>query len=518
MSGVLSQGPDAPVAVEDPSLADGHHLARGAAANILILAAANFRGIFTFLIARLLGEAALGRFGLVFMTMEVVSKLGTLGLDGGIVPTMAARGAAGDGDSCRLLFRRATLLALAASAVVTALVLIPVPWAFAQIGSDAFAHGGTFMLLALPGVAIARISTATSWSLHAMRNEFYSRGLTETWVTTGVFLAAFAFGFREQAPALAVLCGVTVAALVACLLAKRAVDRLPHGKHPASVPDAVSLVRFSMPTAGSNLLNVLVTQADVLLLMFYVGRVPGVTIENVGIFWMCAEIAVGFRKVRQVFEPMLAPVVATRVASEERAALRQTMAGPGRWVFSAQLPLVGVCLLSSGAILSIYGAGFREGALWLAMLGVAHGTNTFAGLVETLFMVERPLLNFVNAAVTVGVQIIAGMLLIPQLGVTGAALAMCLGFALQGLLRFLEVRHVFGWSWPWGSLKRPLLAFAVAFLPAALLRMSTDGIVMEAVAGGLFVLLYAASWWQLGAEPSDREVWRRLRAARASSQ
>ena len=44
-----------------PALEDGHHLARGAAANVLVLLAANFRGVFTFLIARILGQTALGQ-------------------------------------------------------------------------------------------------------------------------------------------------------------------------------------------------------------------------------------------------------------------------------------------------------------------------------------------------------------------------------------------------------------------------------------------------------------------------
>ena len=125
--------------------------------------------------------------------------------------------------------------------------------------------------------------------------------------------------------------------------------------------------------AGTNLLNVLVTQADVLLLMFYVGRAPGVTPERVGVFFAAAEIAVGLRKVRQIFDPIFAPVVATRAASHQRAALKETVAAPGRWVFAAQLPLVGGLLLASGAVLSIYGRGFREGASWLAFLALAHG-------------------------------------------------------------------------------------------------------------------------------------------------
>jgi O-antigen/teichoic acid export membrane protein len=269
------------------------------------------------------------------------------------------------------------------------------------------------------------------------------------------------------------------------------------------------MLRFSLPIAGSSLLTVLVMQADVLLLGLYVNRAPGVTVEAFGVFCAAAEIAGGLRKVRQVFDPIFAPIVATRAVSSQRAALAATVAGPGRWVLAAQLPIVGVLVLAGGVIISIYGAGFRSGALWLALLAIAHGTNAFAGLVETLLMVERPGLNLLNAGVTVVVQVVAGVVLIPIFGVTGAAAAMCIGFATQGVLRFAEVKHVFGWTWPWHSLIRPLIVGIGAFVPAVALR-TVGGTWSEVGSAALFVALYALGWIWIGPDPSDREVWRRL--------
>lgn len=503
---------EAPPAGENPAVADGYHLARGAAANLLVLLAANFRGVFTFLVARVLGQAALGRFGLVFATTELLSKVGMLGLDSGIVPLVAQRVAAGDGTESRRLFRRAILCAVAVSVPLTLVAIPTIAW-LADAGSlDAYSGGMTIMLLALPGIAVARISTGASRAVRSMSSEFYSRGITETWVTTGVFVIAIALGIRDVAPALAIVAGTTAAGVVAFVLAARALARVG-GSVATGHRSTASMLRFSMPIAGSSLVNVLVMQLDVLLLGAFVGRAPGVTVETFGVFCAATEIAGGMRKVRQVFDPIFAPVAATRAASASRASLRETVAGPGRWVLSAQLPLVGVLLLASGAVLSLYGPGFRQGALWLALLGLAHGANSFAGLVETLLMIERPALNLVNAVATVAAQLVAGLVMIPRFGATGAALAMCLGFTVQGVLRFAEVRRVFGWSWPWASLRRPLAAFAIALGPAVVVRL-LGGLAGEVLAAGLFLALYAGAWTLLGAEPADREVWRRLMAAR----
>ncbi|MGC4081416.1 MAG: hypothetical protein QM736_04695 [Vicinamibacterales bacterium] len=62
------------------------------------------------------------------------------------------------------------------------------------------------MMLLASGIAIADCHRRVAIRL-AMSNEFYSRGITETWVTTGVLVVAVAIGFRDVAPALAVVVG-----------------------------------------------------------------------------------------------------------------------------------------------------------------------------------------------------------------------------------------------------------------------------------------------------------------------
>src|SRR5437879_12097810 len=76
-----------PSAVDAPARVDetGVELKRGAFFNTIAMLASNFRGIFTFLVARLLGAAGLGIFSVAWSTTNIISKIGVLGLDSAIL-------------------------------------------------------------------------------------------------------------------------------------------------------------------------------------------------------------------------------------------------------------------------------------------------------------------------------------------------------------------------------------------------------------------------------------------------
>src|SRR3954449_9326938 len=112
--------------VDAPERADqtGAELKRGAFLNTIAMLASNFRGIFTFLVARLLGPAALGIFSVAWSTTDIISKIGVLGLDNAITTFIARSEAVGDRARSRALFRVAVILGVAQSVITAGLVII----------------------------------------------------------------------------------------------------------------------------------------------------------------------------------------------------------------------------------------------------------------------------------------------------------------------------------------------------------------------------------------------------------
>src|ERR1700759_1065796 len=78
-------------------------LKRGAFENTIAMLASNFRGIFTFLIARLLGPAALGTFSVAWANIDLVSKISVFGLDNAITTFIARAEATGNNGRSRAL-------------------------------------------------------------------------------------------------------------------------------------------------------------------------------------------------------------------------------------------------------------------------------------------------------------------------------------------------------------------------------------------------------------------------------
>ena len=88
----VAPSPDVALPVDET----GSELKRGAFFNTIALLASNFRGVFTFLVARLLGPAVLGTFAVAWAMTDLISKIGVFGLDDAITTFIARSQAVGD--------------------------------------------------------------------------------------------------------------------------------------------------------------------------------------------------------------------------------------------------------------------------------------------------------------------------------------------------------------------------------------------------------------------------------------
>jgi O-antigen/teichoic acid export membrane protein len=476
--------------------AAGTELKRGAFANTVAMLASNFRGIFTFLVARMLGPAALGTFSVAWANTDLVSKIAVFGLDNTITTFIARAQAVGDEARSRTLFRAAIILTLILSGGVAALSI-----AALKLFGDRLQYPAemisalAFVLCALPGVALYRVSTSVSRGMKVMKHDIFSRGLTEPLITTLVFLAAFFVGFRKFAPEVAAVAGTAASGLVALAMAWNLFRRSPARPDQRTFrDDAGELLAFSAPISAYQLINAFIFRLDIIMLGWFIGRAPGVTLATVGVYGVVVDIAGGLRKVNQSFNPIFAPVVAGMTATGDHDLAAATYARLAQWMLWILLPLVAAMMFAGSTILFIYGKAFQQGGAWLGIVAVACATNAFVGLGETVIMVQRPRLNLFNSLVTCVVAVAANLWLIPRFGITGAAFGILIPYLVQGILRYFALRFVFKWPSARREIAPPVVSALIALVPALVCRGLVNGIAGQVLSALLFLLIFGMGW------------------------
>jgi len=471
-------------------------LKRGAWTNLIAMLASNFRGIFTFLVARLLGPAALGIFSVAWATTDLVSKIGIFGLDDTIITFIARAEAAGDRARSRALFRLAVFLVVLQCAILAVVSITVVRLFGNRVGLDPqMVAALSVMLCAMPVVALYRINTAVSRGMKVMRHDIFSRGITETIVTTLAFLAALWIGLKTFAPEIAVIVGMGASGVVALFLASSLFRSAP--PRPAALSyrkESRRLLGYAAPICAYDFLNAVIVRLDVVMLGCFVGRAPGVTLTTLGIYGAAVEVAGGLRKINQAFNPIFAPIVAGLTVDGDQDHAAVAFSRVSQWMLWILLPIVAVMVFAGSVILGIYGPVFRQGGMWLGIVAIACATNAFVSLAETVIMVQRPRLNLLNSIITCAIAVAANFWLISRFGVTGAAFGILLPYLLQGVLRYRALRLVFRWRNPWGDIGHPLIAAVLAIAPALVCRVTIGGIAGQLVGAAAFLLVYGLAW------------------------
>src|SRR6266545_4576861 len=429
----------APPVTDAPARVDrtGVELKRGAFLNTIAMLASNFRGIFTFLVARLLGPAALGIFSVAWSTTDIISKIGVLGLDNAITTFIARSEAVGNRARSRALFRIAVVLGVTQSVVTAAIVIVALRFFNNRLHvQPQMVSALALVLCAMPGLALYRISTAISRGMKVMQHDIYSRGMTEPIATTLAFLLALAVGFKESSPEVAAIVGTAASGVIALALASTLFRHVPPQREVVShLGEARSLLAYAAPISIYQLINAFIARLDLLMLGYFVGRAPGV-------------------------------------------------------------PLVAVMSFAGGTILLIYGPAFQQGGVWLGIVALASALNAFVALGETVIMVQRPHLNLLHSSITCAVAAGGLLWLIPRFGAMGAAFGILLPYVVQGILRYATLRWVFHWKDSWSDIRPPLVAAGIAVIPALVCRTFLGGIVGQVISAAAFLAVFGVQWWR----------------------
>lgn len=397
-------------------------LTRGAAGSFVLKIMSALIGLLiTALFARLLGPDGLGRYAFAWSVIVLLSVPACLGS-----PNIAVRFTAsylareqwpllrGFVTTFRVAMLIASLLVLVVAAAVlmlradsiepsslsvmlVALLLLPVR------PQQIFAEGATRGLGRIVGAqapeAVGRhvtivILLGIAWLLGIVPDRLTPAGLMTMQVISSMVMLG----------------------LISVLL-HRAMPRQVSGAEPER--DTAEWVRSGLPLVAVTVLSNLNGQFN-LLATGWLGSA-----EDTGIFRVSLQSVMMVNFFLMAANMALAPAIASLHARDERGRLQRVLTGSARTVLLAALPVALFLMVFSGWFLGlVFGAEFARGGTALAIMAFGQLVNAAAGSVGVVLnMTGNERYSVYGLGTALVANVILCWLLIPGLGVTGAAIA-----------------------------------------------------------------------------------------------
>ncbi len=360
--------------------------------------------------------------------------------------------------------------------------------------------------LIVPFTAIIDLIIPATQGFKQMQYKVYARDITLTLIKMALGITLLAMGFGTM--------GAVVAHAVATIAAFAMLVYFLHKLFPLNRPitrarhDVRQILGLSLPVYLSYVLDMLGGNLEVLLL----GMLN--TATAVGIFAAAARI--GF--VGNVFHRSILnvspPIVSDLYSQGESKQLERFYQVMSKWTFTFNLPVFIAIVMFPGTILSVFGDSFVAGSVALTIMAFGFLSTAAAGICGVIInMTGRTWLSMINSIGVLALTVALNLLLVPSMGVVGAAIAVAGTSIALNLARLLEVFALFRLSPYNKDFLKPILAGLGALaVTIALSRLLLTRPSLAHLAVNLAVLFvtYVVLILVLGLSREDRMVLERL--------
>ncbi len=399
------------------------------------------------IIARLLGADLLGVYVLAWTVVMAVTILTTFGFEGGFVRFIAMYVGQDRRGEARSVLTFGILFGMIAAVVATVIViLLRRPIAIGLFKEPRLEPALLWMSFAILPYTLTRLYAAGLRALKDMRRSILG---SEFWFRIPrliIFLALFYAGMRVNAIVTAAVLACAISAVATARYLRRVGPFLfghagPDGDPPAP---AVAVSRREVFSYSGQMLSETATAFALLeggrLILGYFLESASVGIYNIVV--LLAMLATLFTfSFNAIFSPIIADVY-HRGKSELVGSLLVTIT---RWILLLTLPVYAWLLLSGEAVLGIFGAEFVAGYGALAVLATAQIVDSSAASVSScLAMTKYQRFNVWNTIVMAVVGVTLNVILIPRMGIVGAAVATGVSIVLVNVARLVEGKVLLG--------------------------------------------------------------------------
>ncbi len=388
-------------------------------------------------ITRLVSPGVYGLFIIAVSLVLLIQTLAGLGLPKAIDYFVPQHLSDDDEASARGVIYTAGAIVLVSSTLVAGGVVL-VRWRIAELFNEpALAFALLLLAVTLPMLAIYNILLASFNAIKRLKYRVYMRDFVRPTVRLVVTTVLLLAGFGLIGIVGGYIIGLLIATIVGAVILLRNAPRLLYGPVTASSPRP--MLSYAAPLAVAGLIYVILGQIDYFIIGLF-DTAEGVGIYRVG-YMLAANLLIVFTAISPVFKPLIAEVKQDdeRVTRQYRTATR--------WVAGLTLPLAITLSLGASAYLSlIFTPQYTTATLAVVILAVGYLINVTCGGPDGALLqgLGYSRLVFVNTTLLLGINAIGSALLVPRLGITGAAIGTSLALVIAGLAAISEVYLVRG--------------------------------------------------------------------------
>jgi O-antigen/teichoic acid export membrane protein len=388
--------------------------------------------------ARLMGEFDYGIFAFVWVLVVVFGNLSCLGFHTTVIRFLPQHQARGEDDLVRGLNWTARVFAL-----LSASLLAGVGFAFLGLFNEAVAdywRVPVFLgLFTLPMIALGDVlegtARANGWAVTALSPTYLIRPLLI------LVLMLVAIQLDEPRTATTAMTAALAATYLTTLFQFiRVTWRLRRHLGPGGLAfDIRPWTRFALPLFLVDGIGFLLTNSDVVVVGLYLPP------DQVAIYYAAAKTIALVQFVYFSVKAAAAPGFAAIMAGGDRAGLAVFAGKSARWSFWPSLAVgLGVAALGH-LLLSLFGPAFTEGYPLMLVLLAGILAKASVGPGEVLLnMAGRQTLCVALYACVLCASIALNIVLIPRLGLMGAAIATASAMMLEAVLLHFAVRRTLG--------------------------------------------------------------------------
>ena len=199
--------------------------------------------------------------------------------------------------------------------------------------------------------------------------------------------------------------------------------------------------RFTLPRTFTSVIQVLLQRLDIILVGAILGASAAAVYTGATRFVVVGQL--GNQGLAFAFQPQLARLVATRRLDEGRDLYRLSSA----WIAGLTAPLYLTVCVTSPWLIQVFGHRYQSGLSAMVVVTGAMLVGNACGLVDlVLITLGRTSWNLANSAVALALNVGLDLLLIPRIGIIGAAIGWAAAILVNNIVPVLQVRFAYNFS------------------------------------------------------------------------